>query len=197
MSRVVTVVVNAVSSSSIAPAIYRFFSFFSFLMDTSSAMTQGHLLKATDDETEVSDQVIQELKYRHNAFTPISHLPPETLAEIFSLLPFSADDHEDVPYLEWIRVTHVCHQCREVALSSPYLWNHINFNKLTLAGITDILARAKMSPFHFEAKITARNEARFDAFGRQLEAHISDIYHLTLSRRFRTGLGRLVSPAPA
>jgi len=166
-------------------------------MDTSSATVQDQLRKAIDDEIKVSEQVTQELKYRRNALAPISRLPPETLAEIFSLLPYSADDHEDVPYLEWIRATHVCRRWREIALHSPYLWNHINFTKLTLAGITEILARAKMSPLHFEAKTTHWSITRFNAFGTQLEAHISRIRDISISGKPQTVIERLVSPAPA
>ena len=167
-------------------------------MDTSSDTAQDHLPKAIDDEIKASEQVIQEPKYRRNALAPISRLPPETLAEIFSLLSFSADDSESVPYLAWIHVTHVCHRWREIAIYSPYLWGHINFTEVTLPGLTEILARAKMSPLHFEADdITPLNEARFNAFGRQLEAHISHTRHLSISGEFQTVLERLVSPAPA
>ncbi len=167
-------------------------------MDTSSATAQAQdqLRKAIDDEIKVSEQVTQELKYRRNALAPISRLPPETLAEIFSLL-FSADASEYSPYMKGIRVTHVCHRWREVALSSPHLWNHIIFNKLKLAGFTEILARAKMSPLHFEADTTFWDTTRFDAFGRLLEAHISHIRHISISGQFQTVLERLVSPAPA
>ena len=159
-------------------------------MDTSPATARDHLRQAIDDQ-------IRELNYRRNALVPISRLPPETLAEIFSLLSFSVDDYEDVPDLKWIRVTHVCRRWRETALSFPYLWSHIPFNKLTLAGITEILARAKMSPLHFDAGIFPGIKARFDGFGRQLEAHISHIRHLTISGDYPTELEPLVSPAPA
>jgi len=167
-------------------------------MDTSSATAQDHLRKAIDDKIREFEEAIQELKYRRNALAPISRLPPETLAKIFSLLPFPADDSENVPYLAWAHVTHVCHRWREISLSFPYLWSHINFSKLSLARFPQILARAKMSPLHFEAKhISPLSKSRYNAFGGQLEAHISHTRHLTLSGEFQTVLQRLVSPAPA
>ena len=169
-------------------------------MNTSSATTQGHLRKAIDEEIKVHEQATQELKHRRNALrlAPISRLPPETLTEIFSLLPISADDYEHVPYLAWIRVTHFCHRWRKVALYSPSLWNHINYTKLTRVGLTEILARAKTSPLHFVAdRITPLNKARFNSLGGHIEAHISHTRHLTISGEFQTVLERLVSPAPA
>ena len=167
-------------------------------MDTSSATIQDHLREVIDDKIKVSNQVAQELKYRHNSLAPISRLPHETLAEIFSLLSFPADEYECVPYMKWICVTHVCHRWREIALCFPYLWNHIDFTGLTLTGVTKILARAKMSPLKFEAHgITPSSKARFKAFGRHLEAHISHTRHLSISGNCRTVLRRLVSPAPA
>jgi len=166
-------------------------------MDTSSTTAQDHLLKVIDDEIKVAERISQQLKSRHNALVPISRLPPEALVEIFSLLPFPSDDSKYVPSLKWICVTHVCSRWREVALSSPYLWNHINFTKLTIAGFTEILTRAKMSPLHIEAKVTPRRKTRFNAFRKQLEAHISHTRHLSISGEFRAVLKRLVSPAPA
>ena len=163
-------------------------------MDTSSVTAQDHLLIAIEDEIKLSQQVTQELKFRRNALVPISRLPTETLAEIFSLLPGSGN--EDVPYLAWIYVTHVCHRWREIALNSPYLWNHITFTELTLDGITEILARAKMSPLHLEGRMYNWSVKRLNAFRRQLEAHISHARHLNFSGEFQHVLKRLVSPAP-
>ena len=166
-------------------------------MDTSSATAQDPLREVIHDKIKVVERASRELKYHHNALAPISRLPPETLAEIFSLLPFPSVDHDYVPYLKWIRVTHVCRRWREIALGSPYLWSHINFTRLTLVGFPEILARAKMSPLRFEAKITPRTKERYDAFGRQLEAHISHTRHLTISGKFQGTLEQLASPAPA
>ena len=164
-------------------------------MDTSSATAQE--LNLVDDEIKVLERVTQELKRQHNALVPISRLPPETLVEIFSLLPFPAGDSECAPYLEWIRVTHVCRRWREIALHSPNLWTHINFTDLALAGITEIFSRAKMSPLRLEANIKYWKKARFNALRRQLEAHVSHIRYLTISGGFQNLLERFISPAPS
>ena len=135
-------------------------------------------------------------KYRRNARVPISRLPPETLTVIFTFLYDSACD-EKGSYMSWLHVTHVCHDWRETALNCSYLWNHINFNKLTLAGITKIVARAKMSPLHLEARATRWSKARFDAFEKRLQAYIPHTRKLTISGELRNLPLRLVSPAPA
>ena len=137
-------------------------------------------------------------KYRRNAHVPISRLPPETLTIIFTFLSDSACD-EKGNYMAWLHVTHVCHHWRETALncSRAYLWNHINFNKLTLAGITEIVARAKVSPLYLEAKTTHWSKGRFDAFEKRLEAYISHTRTLTISGELRNLPLRLISPAPA
>ena len=155
------------------------------------------------DKINVSKRVIptylltQELKYRRNPLAPISRLPLETLAEIFSLLQLPADDSKRVPYLAWMRVTYVCRRWREVTLSFPSLWSHIHFTKLTPAGVAEMLARAKISPLHLEAKLSYRKGAESNAFKRLLEDHISHTRHLTISGNFQTTLERLASPAPA
>ena len=165
-------------------------------MGTNPAEAQYHLRQAVDHEFKATGECLRTSKYRRNALVPISHLPPETLTVIFTFLSHSACD-EKGSYMAWLHVTHVCHHWRETALNCSYLWNHINFTKLSQAGITEIVARAKMSPLHLEAKITNWSKARFDAFAKQLEAHISHTRQLTVSGDLRTLPDRLVSPAPA
>ena len=93
-------------------------------------------------------------------------------------------------------VAHVCRRWRETALNHPRLWSHINFTKLTPAGMAEILARAKMAPLHLEADVTKWSAAQLDAFEKQLEAHISHTRHLSICGHLQTALDRLVSSAP-
>ncbi|KDQ52215.1 hypothetical protein JAAARDRAFT_485411 [Jaapia argillacea MUCL 33604] len=58
-----------------------------------------------------------------NTFAPVSRLPPELLVEVFVLCTRgychpSAD-------LDWIKVTHVCHNWRQVALRAAHLWTRL------------------------------------------------------------------------
>src|SRR5260221_7582699 len=163
-------------------------------MDTNSAEARDRLRQAIDDEIKVLKESIRLSKRRLNMLAPISRLPPEPLATIFSFLSAAFD--EEAKYLKWLHATRVCHQWRETALSYPYLWSHINFAKLPPVGIAKMLARAKMTPLHLEAKAFYWSKEKFEAFERQLEPHISHTRHLSISGEFRTGLEGLVSPAP-
>ena len=79
---------------------------------------------------ESTPALIPALRSRRNAFAPISRLPSEILAEVFSFLSSSTWDKE-TGYLKWTCVVRVCHRWREIALNYPLLWSHINFTKLT------------------------------------------------------------------
>ncbi|KAF8481686.1 hypothetical protein DFH94DRAFT_404420 [Russula ochroleuca] len=164
-------------------------------MDTSSAESRDRLRKAIDDELNSSEEFTRALKSRRNALAPISRLPPEILATIFSLLPPSTWNKE-AGHLEWIRVGHVCRLWRETALNHPRLWSYINFTKLTPAAAVEILARAKMAPLHVAADFTRWSVAHPLFLESQLEAHISHTCHLRISGHLQAAIERLVSSAP-
>jgi len=163
-------------------------------MNTNSLASRQRLRRAIDDQLKALEEFSRTSRTRRNTLIPISQLPPETLILIFSSLPPFACD-EKVSYLPLIHVTHVCRQWRETALNYPHLWIYITFAKLTPAGITGILARAKSLPLRLEAKITDWGEERFNAFERQLKAHISHTRYLSISGDFHNVLEQLASPA--
>ena len=164
-------------------------------MDTSSAESRDRLRQAIDEEINSSEEFTRTLKSRRNALAPISRLPPETLAAIFSFLP-SSTWNKGAGHFEWIRVAHICRRWRETALNHPRFWSYINFTKLTPAAVAEILARAKMAPLHLEADFTKWSVAHPLFLENQLEAHISHTCHLSISGHLQPVLGRLVSSAP-
>ena len=93
------------------------------------------------------------LKYERNALAPISSLPPE----VFAIFSFSCSSGKPDDNLTQIRLSHVCHQWREIALSQPLLWSHVDFTTLSSAGTAEILARAKSSPLYLEARISSQS----------------------------------------
>ncbi len=165
-------------------------------MATTSAEARAHLRQAIDDRIKELEELTRALQVRRNALVPISRLPPETLAVIFSFLSPPACD-EELGYLSWLHVTHVCRQWRDIALDYPHLWSHIDFTNLTPDGVTEILARAKMAPLHLEMKATYWGTPNWDVFARQLETQISHTRRLCIAGEFHQAvLEQLLSPAP-
>ena len=163
--------------------------------------------QAIDAEITALEESIRVLKHRRNALAPISSLPTEVIDAIFlfaraTVSASSAAPSKRTDPLSWLRVSHVCHQWREIALNQPLFWNHVNFAALSSAGISEILARAKMAPLYLEARFSNSywNNDRFSAFGEELRMCVSRTRHLHISASFgdlRKTFDSLVSPAPA
>ncbi|KAF8257864.1 hypothetical protein EI94DRAFT_1816687 [Lactarius quietus] len=125
------------------------------------------------------------------------------LAAIFSFLVLPWKPLQGVKpdhHLVRLRISHVCHQWREIVLNQPLFWNHVDFTYLSSAGAAEILARAKTVPLYLKAKVTFDHwdYSRFSAFREELQRHIPHICHLLISANashLRHTLSSLVSPA--
>jgi hypothetical protein len=176
-------------------------------MDSSTEDSPEHLRQAIDDELESLEKTTRTLKLRRNALAPISRLPPEIIAIIFSFLSLPreyarllAGDKQDI--LAWLRVSHVCHRWREIALNQPRIWSRIDFTTLTSAGATEVLSRSKMAPLELEADLSDAHWGgdRIDAFAKQLSSHVSHTSRLNITADFadlQAIIEQLASPAPA
>jgi hypothetical protein len=165
-----------------------------------------HLRRAIDAELKSLEKSARALKLRRNALAPISRLPPETIVIIFSFLSLPRDyvrlltgDEQDS--LAWLRVSHVCHRWREIALNHPRFWSHIDFTTLTLAGVAEVLSRSKMAPLELEANLSCVQweVSRFAAFREQLVSHMSHTCRLSITAKSsdpQRTVGQLVGPAP-
>ena len=185
--------------------------------------------QAIDAEIKSLEESIRALTHRRNALAPISSLPTEVIAVVFAYLPlpstppftslptelttdlFSSLPLPGTPPLgrrpdhhpaDWLHAAHVCHRWREIALDDPVFWSHVDFTNLTSAGAAEILARAKTKPLHLEARNDRRfwgDDARRRAFEKVLQAHVSNICHLSITAQpinLRRTFGGLTSPAP-
>jgi hypothetical protein len=128
------------------------------------------------------------LRHHRNALAPVSSLPTEVITAIFSflhLVPGSSPLNGKPDHIAWLRVAHVCHQWREIALDLPLFWSHVDFTTLTLAGAAEILARAKKAPLHLKARLPDGDlfDTRFSAFEMELQTRVSYIRHLTISAK--------------
>ena len=133
-----------------------------------------------------------------SALAPISSLPPEIFAVIFSFLCSSEKPGDN---LTRIRLSHVCHQWREITLNQSFLWNHLDFTTLSSAGAIGSLARAKLAPLYLEARISSQrwNHDRFNTFRKELRACVPRTRHLSITAKcahIRSTLQALGSPAP-
>ncbi|KAH9172621.1 hypothetical protein EDB89DRAFT_2165513 [Lactarius sanguifluus] len=182
-------------------------------MDPSQVNSREYQQQAIDAEIKLLEASIRALKLRRNALTPISSLisslPTEVIATVFSFLPTSPSPllspltmlGKKPDHLAWLRVAHVCHHWREIALNQPLFWSRVDFTTLTSAGAAGILARAKTAPLHLEARVSIGQwgNARFSEFQNELQARVSHICHLAISAEhfhLRKTLEVLVSPAP-
>ena len=127
-------------------------------MDPTEANFREYQLQAIDDEIRSLEESIRALRSRRNALAPVSSLPIEVLTTIFTLLhgPVASSPltrpKEKPDHLPWIRVAHVCHHWRDIALNQPLFWSHVDFTTVTSAGAAEILARANTVPLLFGGK---------------------------------------------
>ena len=170
-------------------------------MSPSHENSRERLQQAIDAEIKSLQESIRACKSRRNALSPISSLPPEVFAAIFSFV-CSPLGFPNPPELgNQIRVSHVCRQWREVALGQPLLWRNVDLTALSVAGATEALSRAKSVPLYLKANVSGSfwDDIRFSAFKKQLQARMPNVSHLSFKAqldRLHETLGGLVSPAP-
>jgi hypothetical protein len=194
-------------------------------MDVCHANSPEYQRQVIDTEIKSLEDSIRELKCRRNAISSlptevviiifsylrllssspaVSSLPTKDIADLFSSShlpgappPGRLPDHP----LSWLHVTHICHQWREIALDYPVFWNHVDFTNLTSAGAAETLARAKNSLLYLEARnpIGRWDDARINAFKKELQNRVSQICHLSIDAEpfcLLSVLEGLTSPAP-
>ena len=175
-------------------------------MDSSQPNSREYQQQAIDAEIKSLEESIRELKYRRNALAPVSSLPTEVIDAIFlfarvMVSSSSATSGKKAEPLAWLRLTHVCHRWREIALNQPLFWNHVNFATLSSAGAAEIVARAKTAPLYLEARLLGSHwdDARYREFQEELQVCVSCTCHLLISANYlhlRKTLDSLLSPAP-
>lgn len=120
----------------------------------------GAYIPLSDDErlkieAEVEHHKIEAARLirRLNASTLVMRLPDELLAEVIMLYVRSWHDDDTskfywsrTPHYGWLRLTHVCHRWREVALNTPALWTNIKVTSPEV--VTSFIARSGNLPFH-------------------------------------------------
>ncbi|KAF6759714.1 hypothetical protein DFP72DRAFT_795590, partial [Ephemerocybe angulata] len=111
-------------------------------------------------------------------------LPPEILAAIFLLIP------RDVGDTSWIRVTHVCHRWREVALNDPRFWSVLN--SVPPCFMEFALARSKGAPISVHTSEDTPDDTLFKALSPDRLQEVS----LNLTAGGRTVLSHFTKSFP-
>lgn len=134
-----------------------------------------------DQEIVKLNDSVRALKSRRNALAPISRLPPEMLSKIFTFCAsIGQTDYASCNTLSWIKVSHICHHWRAVALECPSLWSCLVFSRPKWA--EEMLKRSKMAPLVIKANLTYMTPKMVEAVQSALE-HISRTreLHITAS----------------
>ena len=115
----------------------------------------------------------------------------------------SSQDRKPDHHISQLRVSHVCHQWREIALNLPLLWSHVNFTSESLNsdGIAEILVRAKSAPLYLEAIFLGHRQDRdrCRTLQKELHTHVPHIRQLRISAEpvlLEGILKGMASPAP-
>ena len=155
---------------------------------------------AVENKIKFLENSAHTMKAYRNTLAPISRLLPEILFIIFSLLSsFEVLDLGSFSPILSSPISHVCHRWREISLDLPCLWSHINFSRLTPAGVDVMLVRAKQAPLYLEAETMGWNREEFREFKEQIKAHIHHIRQLniTAKREHLRMFRQLVLTAPS
>ncbi|KDR80740.1 hypothetical protein GALMADRAFT_135857 [Galerina marginata CBS 339.88] len=147
------------------------------------------VLHAIDQEVNEHKACLIALWKRRNTFVPISRLPPELLCKIFDFTTWNQTEGS----LHWIKVTHVCHEWRSIALNSPSLW--INLPLQNARWSAEMLSRSKMASLVVDANPPSYRDFPLEAVSSALR-HISRIIHLSLSDANAGTMQKLLSDLP-
>ena len=125
-------------------------------MDTNSrtfwSSNQNHTCMTTTTLEHIDEEInkylglVSNLHTQKNTFLPVFHLPPETLANVFTIV--SCNHHKSnncsalhVPH--WVSISYVCHHWHDVTLNCLMLWTY--YFAILLHWTEELLARSKQA----------------------------------------------------
>jgi len=123
---------------------------------------------------------IRVLHSQRNGHLPISKLPAEILTEIFSLHQRNVTKEYTTQTLDWVGITHICRQWREIALNLSGLWIYIPFHNLRWA--EEMIARSKHACLIVVTNCNFSSSPRQAQFLKNfLQQHLSRVQALEIS----------------
>lgn len=141
---------------------------------------QSHI----DDEITRLTSSLYDLRSQRNALSYISRLPIEVLGDIFVHCASDYHYQEHHPPLrsdapDWVNVSYVCRQWRNVALDCPTLWTYVFVSSQRWTEL--LLARSKQESLKIRIKIDHPLE-KWWRFLRTVADHVERIQELCLLR---------------
>ena len=162
-----------------------------------NSQSLSSIAREADGDNKELERSLYALRTHRSTFSPIARLPPELLSLIFSFLngPSSRTSGRHPVSWPWQTVTYVSRMWRNVALGTPTLWTHIDFQSQTWT--TEFLARSKA------ALLTVKGDIRDE----QVSIDLADMVLKELPRTRELSLAcnadiltllehRLTQPAP-
>ena len=147
--------------------------------------------RRTDDEATRPISSLY-LRLHRNTWPPISRLPTEILAEIFTDV---ARDHYDRYFPRtyvpgWVGISYVCRQWRNIALDCPALWSYLFF--ASRRWIEALLARSKQAPLKISMVICSMGDWRLRPLMERVTDHAERIQELRFY--LRRGVHECLNP---
>jgi hypothetical protein len=128
-----------------------------------------------DNDNDVREQ-IRALHTRRNAITPFGRSPPDIIRDILELVIEAeqkamekvGEEHTDWKHIAgrsraWVRILSTCTYVRAVALSSPFLWSHVDLNSKS-KWIRTCIERSDLSPLSVTCRGTFNGAALSHGF---------------------------------
>ena len=97
------------------------------LQRTSGKGSTSEVIHLIDRRVASLRESIRVLHSQRNGLLPISKVPAEIITAVFALHQQNVTENYTVETVDWIGVTHVSQQWREIALNFSRLWIHIPF----------------------------------------------------------------------
>lgn len=135
-------------------------------------------------------QLNNPVTYGHfSQLMPVSKVPVELLSAIFlecvPTAPTVIKVHDNWSHKtfdsKWIAITEVCHQWRDVALSTPTLWTNISLTRPD--GVKYMLEHSKTAPFNLFLEVYHNTEALFSCVELVMQ-HVERAFAIHLSYRY-------------
>ena len=95
------------------------------LQGTSGKRSTSEVIHLIDRRVASLRESIRVLHSQRNDLFPISKVPAEIITAVFALHQQNVTENYTVETVDWIGVTHVSQQWREIALNFSRLWIHI------------------------------------------------------------------------